>query len=605
MDILPSLEQTAKKAAEDAQKQFNALGLKVVSPETTEPKSEPTPEPKDLTDRINRMELRVRKKHAESITQLERDESKKRRKEAVDAHNAERRELLEIYSRNKRMLENEAESLTAAQIEQINTAQTLIGEIIYNNQTQLQHDLHQLDLDAQAAELEILNETINLRLEAVKKGSDEEFELRRKAIENERKLALIANQKLPEGQRQSEGDINMAYASRTVGLVTEYAQYDFEQQQALEEARFDAVQHSEKQITRFKLQQEKERWQWQISLAEAGALDWSQAQIDAAKEAIKGIDRQLSELEGFKGYMSSLGENGLGGSILETMGFDDDAISAFGSAVDTVVGYLQEIADAEVELAEKAVEAAEERVSAAQSAYDAEIEARNNGYANNVATAKKELEQEKKKQQQKQKLLEQAQKRQEALNTIMQTGSLITASANLWSSFSSVPIIGPILAATAIAAMWASFATAKVKARQATSGSEAYGEGGLEFLEGGSHASGNDINLGARNKKGKRMRAEGGEALAIISKKQTRKYRKVLPDVIDSLNKGTFEDKYLNAFGGPGGLNISLNSDSNIDLSKIETDVRDIKKQNETRYYTLPDGTIIVQQRNIKRVIKN
>ena len=35
-----------------------------------------------------------------------------------------------------------------------------------------------------------------------------------------------------------------------------------------------------------------------------------------------------------------------------------------------------------LKLAEQAVEAAEARVEAAQKAYDAEVEARNNGYAN-------------------------------------------------------------------------------------------------------------------------------------------------------------------------------------------------------------------------------
>ena len=154
--------------------------------------------------------------------------------------------------------------------------------------------------------------------------------------------------------------------------------------------------------------------------------------------------------------------------------------------------------------------------------------------------------------------------------------------------------------------MWTSFAVAKIKAKQVTaSQSEEYGEGGLEFLEGGSHASGNDIDLGTNNGKGKRMRAEGGEALAIINKKRTRKYRKILPDVIDSFNKGTFEDKYLNAFANSDGLSIALNANGNIDLSKIEDDVRSIRKQNEVKYYTMPDGTVVMQRKNVKRIIKN
>lgn len=444
---------------------------------------------------------------------------------------------------------------------------------------------------------------IENQLELVKKGSEEELQLLLQQNEIRRQLALAENTSKPAAQQVSSSVINAQFDKSAAQIQGSFEMTGFDEQQALDKAVFNEVKRSETEITRFKLEQEKARWEKQIALAESGGLDWSQAQIDAAKSTVKGIDRELSELDNF---ISNIGKKGLGGSLLEKLGFDDDQIDALKDAVNIVIEQLQSIMDAEVELAEQAVEAAEARVEAAQKAYDAEVEARNNGYANNVATAKKELEQEKKNQQEKQKMLAAAQKRQENLNTVIQASSLITASANLWSSFSSIPIVGPALALAAIATMWTSFAVAKVKAKQVTaSQSEEYGEGGLEFLEGGSHASGNDIDLGVKNKKKRRMKAEGGEALAIINKQRTRKYRKILPDVIDSFNKGTFEDKYLNAFGNSDKLNISLNSNNNMDLSKIEDDVRSIRKQNETRYYTMPDGTVITQHRNVKRIIKN
>lgn len=444
---------------------------------------------------------------------------------------------------------------------------------------------------------------IENQLELVKKGTEEELQLLLQQNEVRRQLALAENAAKPAAEQVSSSVINAQFDKSAAQTKGSFEMTGFDEQQALDEAIFNEIKRSETEITRFKLEQEKARWQEQIRLAESGGLDWSQAQIDAAKSTVKGIDRELSELDNF---IMNIGKKGLGGTLLEKLGFDDDQIDALGDAVNIVIEQLQSIMDAEVQLAEQAVEAAEKRVEAAQSAYDAEVEARNNGYANNVATAKKELEQEKKNQQEKQKMLAAAQKRQENLNTVIQASSLITASANLWSSFSSIPIVGPALALAAIATMWTSFAVAKVKAKQVTaSQSEEYGEGGLEFLEGGSHASGNDIDLGVENKKKRRMKAEGGEALAIINKQRTRKYRKILPDVIDSFNKGTFEDKYLNAFGNSDKLNISLNSNNNMDLSKIEDDVRSIRKQNETRYYTMPDGTVIMQHRNVKRIIKN
>lgn len=564
-----------------------------------------TPRERDLTGTVNRMALSVQKKYEQSITELEREEYAKRRKEATDSANAKIRELEETYRKNVNYLtdeENKYKELTEEEKRLIEEAQQRIRETITNTQDQLTYELEQIEKDRQINELRIVEETIKFRLQAVKKGSAEELQLRLQAAQTAQKIALLENSKKPIFQQQKPEDITAGFTKQQTTTTAEFDMTAFDQQQALDEAIFNEVKHNETEITRFKLEQEKARWQKQIELAKAGGLDWSQAQIDAAEATVRGIDRELSELNSF---IANIGKKGLGGTLLEKLGFDDNQIDALKEAVNITIGFLQEIADAEVQLAEQAVEAAEKRVEAVQKAYDAEVEARNNGYANNVATAKKELEQEKKNQQQKQKQLEAAQKRQEALNTVLQASSLTTASANLWSSFSSIPIVGPALALAAIATMWTSFAVAKVKAKQVTAGSEEYGEGGLEFLEGGSHASGNDIDLGTSNKKGKRMRAEGGEALAIISKKRTRKYRKILPDVIDSFNKGTFEDKYLNAFGGPDGLNISFNSNSTMDLSKIENDVRNIRKQNETKYYTMPDGTVVMQRKNVKRIIKN
>lgn len=562
--------------------------------------------PRDADDRLNNLALAAEKAYQKSRTEIERDENKKRRAEAFASFNQEIADLNDKYSRIQKILNGQDEKykkLTESQKETAIKALDDIENAIKNKQKGLTLSLDLLNIDVEIQKAEQLLELLELEGEVSKKGSYEELSNSLKRLDVERQIALLKNAQLPEAKRQPTSAINASFDKQKAITVGSFNMSSFDEQQALDEAVFNEVKRSETEITRFKLEQEKARWQEQIRLAEAGGLDWSQAQIDAAKATVKGIDRKLSELDDF---IKNIGKKGLGGTLLEKLGFDDDQIDALKDAVNIVIEQLQSIMDAEVELAEQVVEAAEARVEAAQKAYDAEVEARNNGYANNVATAKKELEQEKKNQQEKQKMLQAAQKRQEAMNTVTQASSLVTASANLWSSFSSIPIVGPALALAAIATMWTSFAVAKIKAKQVTaSQSDEYGEGGLEFLEGGSHASGDDIDLGVKNKKKRRMRAEGGEALAIISKKRTRKYKKILPDVINSLNKGTFEDKYLNAFASSDGLNISLNSNGSVDLSKIEDDVRSIRKQSETKYYTLPNGTVVIQHKNVKRIIKN
>lgn len=561
--------------------------------------------PRDADDRLNTLALAAEKAYQKSRTEIERDENKKRRAEAFASFNQEIADLNDKYARIQKILKGQDEKykeLTESQKETAIKALEDIENAIENKQKGLTLSLDLLNIDVEIQKAEQLLELLELEGEVSKKGSYEELSNSLKRLDVERQIALLKNAQLPEAKRQPTSAINTSFDKQKAIAVGSFSMSSFDEQQALDEAIFNEVKRSETEITRFKLEQEKARWQEQIRLAETGGLDWSQAQIDAAKATVKGIDRELSELNDF---IKNIGKKGLGGTLLEKLGFDDDQVDALKDAVNIVIEQLQSIVDAEVEMSKQIVEAAEARVEAAQKAYDAEIEARNNGYANNVATARKELEQEKKNQQEKQKMLEAAQRRQESLNSITQASSLITASANLWSSFSSIPIVGPALALAAIATMWTSFATAKVKAKQVTaSQSDEYGEGGLEFLEGGSHASGNDIDLGVKNKKKHRMKAEGGEALAIINKNKTRKYRKILPDVINSLNKGIFEDKYANAFNRDADADIFINQ-SNADLHKIESSLDKIIKQNGEKIFVDGQGRTIIRNGNLTKIIRS
>lgn len=562
-------------------------------------------QPRDAEDTLESLSLAATKAYQESVTELEREEIKKRRKETLEAYNVEVADLQKKYNKIQRILDGQDErykQLTEEQKNQAIKAQEDIVNAIANIQSKTSTDLSNLTYADQEHALSVMLETTELQAKAAKEGSEEELRLRLRILEIERQIAIARNKQLPPSEQQSESDINAGFAKQRTGIVTDYNMTSFDQQQSLAEAEFNAVEHTEDEITRFKLQQEKDRWLQLIALAEAGSLDWSQTQIDTAKATVKGIDKELSDLDD---VLNQLAEKGVSGTILSKLGFDDDAIQAFDEAVNTVVSNLQEIVQAEIDIAQAAVDAAQERVDAAQSAYEAEVEARNNGYASNVATAKKELEQEKKNQLEKQKLLEAAQRRQESLNTVAQASSLITASANIWSSMSSIPIVGPALALAAIATMWTSFAAAKIKARQATaSSSEQYGEGGFEVLEGGSHASGNDIDLGVKNKRKKRMKAEGGEALAIINKRNTSKYRKVLPDVIESFNKGVFEEKYSKAFEYADNVSMTNVNNTSVDMSVVEQKLEQIRKQGETKYFVGPNGEIIEVKNNVKRVIR-
>ena len=225
-----------------------------------------------------------------------------------------------------------------------------------------------------------------------------------------------------------------------------------------------------------------------------------------------------------------------------------------------------------------------------------EIEARNAGYAHNVATAQKELDMAKRNQEKALAEQRKAQKAQAAIQTIQQAGDLVTASAMIWSQ------LGFPWAIPALAIMWGSFAASKIKAAQMAK-SETYGDGTVEMLVGGSHQSGNDIDLGTKPD-GTRRRAEGGEFFAVINKRSSRKYRNIIPDVINSLNNGTFAAKYMNAYAGGDGVTFNVQNQSS-DLRELSDDVREIREQNKRRIIVDKDGNVIEIYKNLTRKIKS
>lgn len=278
-------------------------------------------------------------------------------------------------------------------------------------------------------------------------------------------------------------------------------------------------------------------------------------------------------------------------------------VTAIDSALKTSMGFMDEWMDKRLEMAKIAVEAAEREVAAAQKVLDFEMEARANGYANRVETARKELDLERENHR---KALEEQRRLQEQqllLDSISQTSSLITATANIWEAMTKgTGIFGPGLAIAATALLWGSFAASKIKAKQlAGLQAEQYGEGTVELLEGGSHASGHDIDLGVK-KDGTRRRAEGGEFFAVINKRNSRRYRSIIPDVINSFNDGTFGEKYYNANAAMGDFALGLLAGgSPTDVSKLERDVRAIREQGDENRYVDSRGNMVIRYKNLTR----
>lgn len=529
--------------------------------------------------------LEATRKLQDAQLQLETDEWAKRRQQTQYQYSRQIEDLQHQLQTEKDLNE---------------TGRQAINATITALEQQQTEALLKIEQDRQLQELALQKESIELRLQAVKEGSEQEKQLRMQLLENERQTALLQNQQKPTGQQQDAGAINASFDAKGAGIADEYLQAQlqiFDQQQALAQSEFDLLRNSEARKTQFRLQAEKERLQKVLELNQQAANKLSDVEVQTIQNTIKKIDQEIEQSKGEERGTDIYGLFGLN--------LDDDQKEAINTSMQYALDALNTFTAARVAAADAAVEQADKEVSAAQSALDAELEARANGYANNVVQAQKELDLAKKNQEKALKEQQKAQKQQAAIQTLQQIGNMVTATALIWSQ------LGFPFAIPAIAVMWASFAASKIKAAQlakqtggtgGTGGTETYGDGTVELLEGGSHQSGNDIDLGTKPD-GTRRRAEGGEFFAVINKRSSRRFRKIIPDVINSLNNGTFAHKYLKSYSDGDGLTLNVTGQSP-DLRNLSDDVREIKEQNRRRVYVDGDGNTIESYKNLKRKIK-
>lgn len=597
------ITQNFKEGLDDMQKKIKPITIPVSVGDTPTPQTEnkpvttqnPTVTPRGKSDAEKAAEqqakqieaaykknLEATRKLQDAQLQLETDEWAKRRQQTQYQYSRQIEDLQHQLQTEKDLNE---------------TGRQAINATITALEQQQTEALLKIEQDRQLQELALQKESIELRLQAVKKGSEQERQLRMQLLENERQTALLQNQQKPTGQQQDAAAINASFDAKGAGIADEYLQAQlqiFDQQQALAQSEFDLLRNSEARKTQFRLQAEKERLQKVLELNQQAANKLSDIEVQTIQNTIKKIDQEIEQSKGEERGTDIYGLFGLN--------LDDDQKEAINTSMQYALDALNTFTAARVAAADAAVEQADKEVSAAQSALDAELEARANGYANNVVQAQKELDLAKKNQEKALKEQQKAQKQQAAIQTLQQIGNMVTATALIWSQ------LGFPFAIPAIAVMWASFAASKIKAAQLakqtgeTGGTETYGDGTVELLEGGSHQSGNDIDLGTKPD-GTRRRAEGGEFFAVINKRSSRRFRKIIPDVINSLNNGTFAHKYLKSYSDGDGLTLNVTGQSP-DLRNLSDDVREIKEQNRRRVYVDGDGNTIESYKNLKRKIK-
>lgn len=461
---------------------------------------------------------------------------------------------------------------------------------------------HKRFIEDREAELKLLSAedprraVINQRIEEERETHD------RKMLEidekHRQKIIKLREKEEEEAEKTQKENVQKRYAAINQEWETERTQL-VEQNKSRKElvsAELDA------EIARLNVMLELER-----SLNGERMSDEEKAKI---KEWIKLLER-LKESGNFRGIkLGSIfgkGASGLGGeknksgnytSISDLLwpDLDSDQTSALNSVFDQAKEALNGWMDARKKAADQAKELADDEVSAAENALNREIELRNQGYANDVALKERELADAKERQKKAAELQKKAEKDALAVNTAMEASSMAVAIANLFKDF-------PLYAAIPLTAvLLGSFAAAKVQSFQAINSTK-YREGGVMLLEGGSHQSGHDVNLGI-GPDGSNLRAEGGEYFAVINKRNSRKYGSEIPAVVNALNSGMFEDRYIKTSDAVGLLPRIIRTDdgSTVDLSAVESGVGQLVKQGESRWSTEGEYRVMRYKNLTRRV---
>lgn len=349
----------------------------------------------------------------------------------------------------------------------------------------------------------------------------------------------------------------------------------FEQVQTFKRAEFEALKRTEEEKSRFRLEQERETIEEILELnkrlVEDGGTGLNVIQINTYLEELKRIDREIDEIG-----------NRAPRNILEVFGIDVSPESL--SALDFAKQQISEFFNSTIQLSQANVRQRNTEVAERQRALQAEIDARNAGYAHNVETAQKELADAKANQQKALEEQRKAQRAQIALNTAEQASNLITATTGLWRQLR-------LAAIPAIAIMWGSFIAAKAQAFKLTRTQRR--KGGYDVLKGPSHQGGG-IDTGI-NSKGQIVEAEGKEGQAIFSRKSVRRYgHKLLREVTHSINSGNFFEDWTRAKNATkmAGLQ-TINYSNSTDTSGIESRLDKIHKQGDRQTWTVGNATYV------------
>ena len=324
---------------------------------------------------------------------------------------------------------------------------------------------------------------------------------------------------------------------------------------------------------------------------------WLQARLDLIKDS---KDPELQARAEIMEADLALLKQKIGGikageSIWERLGFTGDQAEVMQKAIDTTVDTLDQIFDARVQDAQRTRELLDTQVSETQQALEAEMELMQAGYANNVDAKRKELEALKAEREKALKEEEKAIKAQRALDTVLQTVNLITASTNVFKEFSKIPVVGIPLAIAMIATMFGAFAAAKVKAASMSKLAEGGTGTDTGMIKGRSHHEGGERFLD-------HVEVERGEMWGVLSKRATAKYGKQFNQIVTSFNKDQIPVAQMSDVHN----NILVDvSQTNERLDRVQNELKRLNKHFDNDFQVRETSTARIEKRgNRTRIIR-
>ena len=344
-----------------------------------------------------------------------------------------------------------------------------------------------------------------------KENGEKNFEAAKKRLDEEKAI------------RESEIELNEAVQKNFIKML-ESAGADKEKVAAVQ-LEFD------KETQRQRLESELRFQEGLLAITGAG----DDAQIEQIKNKIAQITVELGGLE----IPEPKKKSGKPQSLFSLLGLDEtfneeeqakiiDGLKQFANQLAQIA---EEIYGAKVDQAEKNVELASQEVDDAKKFYDEQKAIDEDGFSSDIGLAKKRLDQAKINEDLAIEQKKRALKEQEKIDTAIQALNLITAAANIYKTYSTIPYVGIPLAIAVIATMFGAFIAAKSRAAQASKLKHG-GEGRVDgdgIIVGASHDAG-----------GVGIEAEGGEffgtdgrRFGVVNKKMTAKHF----DLISAINK--------------------------------------------------------------------